>query len=78
VWVVVAGKLAAEFLRLISNVAGIQHQWTCSSIPLDEHNASQKKIMQALKYLLYACSDCDGRKERRSKCGVVWKWWGAC
>lgn len=26
-----------------------------------------KRTMQALKYLLYACNDCDGRKERRRK-----------
>ena len=62
-----AGKLAAESLRFDLQRAGIQHQWTCPSIPLDGHNASQRRQCRRLSiYFMLAMTVMGEKKEEAS------------
>jgi hypothetical protein len=64
---VAAGKLAAESLGWDLQRAGIQHQWTCSSIPLDEHNARQRRRCRRLSiYFMLAMTVMGEKKEEAS------------
>lgn len=59
-----AGKLAAESLRFDLQRAGIQHQWTCPSIPLD---VSQRRQCRRLSiYFMLAMTVMGEKKEEAS------------